>query len=175
MDNQIIREKHGSNVSQLLELEPLGICLYRKINTSAWLGHSAQVFESNIILDIPVNYRPETNSGRQQTFQKGRPGGGTLVMAHQKLTLHGRGSLASPLPLLLPGKGFIPSLIPHHRYLTNQRPKAIRSVYYELRDPKYIFSFCKLIMSSILLQCCKANALLPVRRYLIKQRLSQKD
>lgn len=64
MDNQIIGEKYGSNLSQLLELEPLGICLYRKNNTSAWLGHSAQVFESNIILDISVNYRPETNSGR---------------------------------------------------------------------------------------------------------------
>lgn len=64
MENQIIGEKHGSNLSQLLELEPLGICLYRKINISAWLGHSVQVFESNIILDISVNYRPETNSGR---------------------------------------------------------------------------------------------------------------
>lgn len=78
MDYQIIGEKHGINLSQLLELEPLGICLYRKFNISAWLGHSAQVFESNIILDISVNYRPETNSGRWQTFRKGRPGGEPL-------------------------------------------------------------------------------------------------
>lgn len=33
----------------------LGIRLSRKINSSAWLGHSAQVCESSIILIVSMN------------------------------------------------------------------------------------------------------------------------